>query len=172
MKVLASLLLLIDMYMTCSRPHTRPLLGWRQSRPCLKCAKRGKCSAFTGRLRGQLLSPRLSFSALRVGGCRLRFVTQLRPGVDAQWCDGLCLGAQTREEDVQPWGPMGPVVTHSSTPPALPTAVTKIQNPAMQTVRSQHQAANRARKCFHRLPDVVLQQLWGTQVNFKIHPLK
>lgn len=152
------------MYMTCSLPHTRPLSGRRQSRPCLKCAKRGKCSAFTGRLRGQRPSPRLSFSALRVGGCRLRFVTQCRPGLDAEWCDGPCLGAQTREEDVQPWGPKGPVVTHSSTPPALPTATTKISNPVMQTVRSQHQAANRAWKCFHRLPDVVLQQLWGTQV--------
>lgn len=67
---------LIDMYMTCSQPHTRPLSGRRQSRLHLKCTKRGKCSAFTGLLRGQQSSPRLSFSALRVGGCRRRFVTQ------------------------------------------------------------------------------------------------
>lgn len=38
-------------------------------------------------------------------------------------------------------GAKRPVVTHSSTPPALPTATTKISEPVMQTLRSQHDAS-------------------------------
>lgn len=58
------------------------------------------------------------------------------PAVNAKRCDGPCLWTQTREEDVQPWGPVCPVVAHSQPPPELPTAVTKIPDPAMQTVWS------------------------------------
>ncbi|KAI9543141.1 hypothetical protein NQZ68_014072 [Dissostichus eleginoides] len=41
-------------------------------------------------------------------------------------------------------GPKGPVVTHSSTPPALPTAMTKISDPVMQTLRGNRSTATAA----------------------------
>lgn len=46
-------------------------------------------------------------------------------------------------------GPKGPVVTHSSTPPVLPTAMTKISDPVMQTQRSQHHAFIHTYRCLY-----------------------
>lgn len=94
----------------------------------------------------------LSFSSLWVGGSRLRFVTQWtwrrRSGV---WCSvSLDPDKGGRRAAV---GPKSSVVTHSWTPPALPTAVTKISDPVMQTLRSQHHASNHTYRCLCCAPD-------------------
>lgn len=68
-----------------------------------------------------------------VAGCGL---SHSGPAVTVKRRDGPCLWTETREEDVQLWGPMCPVVTHSQPPPELPTAMTKIPDPVMQTLWS------------------------------------
>lgn len=74
------------------------------------------------------------FSSVWVAaGCGL---SHSGPAVNVKRRDGPCLWTQTREEDMQPWGPMRPVVTHSQPPPELPTAMTKIPGPVMQTLWS------------------------------------
>lgn len=103
---------LIDMYMTCSQPHSRPLSGRRQSQLPLKWSIRKNAPFLPGLLRGQQSSRRLSFSSLWVGGCRLRFVTQWtcsrRSGV--WWSVSSDPDKRGRHAAV---GPKGPVVTHS-----------------------------------------------------------
>lgn len=121
----------------CLQPPSRPLSGRKQSRLPLKCSKKGNRSVFTARLREQQLPKGCHFPVCEwvAVGCGLSLSG---PGLRRfKGCDGPCLGTQTREEDV---GPKGPVVTHSSTPPALPPAMTKISDPVMQTLRSQHHA--------------------------------
>lgn len=74
------------------------------------------------------------FSSVWVAaGCGL---SHSGPAVNVKRRDGPCLWTQTREEDMQPWGPMRPVVTHSQPPPELPPAMTKIPDPVMQTLWS------------------------------------
>lgn len=119
------------------RPHT---LERKQSRLPQKCSEREVATfSFSSPpprtfVRAAAFHKGCHFPAGRVGGCRLRFVTQWTWSIDAQgmwWSassdpDGGGGRARTHAR-----GPKSPVVAHSSTPTSLPTA-------ADRNIRSCH----------------------------------
>lgn len=134
------------MSVTCCRPHARPLTSGREGGNQALSAHEPKVEkrrAFTGRRRGQPPAPGLSLSALRVGGCRLRFVAQHRPrGGRRASPRPPCpvLGPRRERKTCRRGGqralrlhiPPLPPPRLPASQPALPPAATKISNPAAQ----------------------------------------